>query len=59
MLFSKDGEKFYLTCMGSDSVLVFDAKTDQIIDEISSSQEENPDAYTKYPHGISADEKNR
>ena len=57
MIFSKDGEKFYLTCMGSDSVLVFDAKTDQIIDEISSSQEENPDAYTKYPHGISADEK--
>jgi DNA-binding beta-propeller fold protein YncE len=57
MIFSKDGEKFYLTCMGSDNVLVFDAKTDQMIDEISSNQEENPDAYTKYPHGISADEK--
>ena len=56
MIFSKDGEKFYLTCMGSDNVLVFDAKTDQLIDEISSSQEENPDAYTKYPHGISANE---
>jgi DNA-binding beta-propeller fold protein YncE len=57
MIFSKDGEKFYLTCMGSDNVIVFDAKTDQIIDEISASQEENPDAFTKYPHGISADEK--
>jgi DNA-binding beta-propeller fold protein YncE len=57
MIFSKDGEKFYLTCMGSDNILVFDAQTDQIIDEISASQEENPDAFTKYPHGISADEK--
>ena len=56
MIFSKDGEKFYLTCMGSDSVMVFDAKTDQILDEISVNQEENPNAFTKYPHGISADE---
>ena len=56
MYFSQDGEKFYLTCMGSDNVMVFDAKTDQIIDEISASQEQNPDAFTKYPHGISADE---
>ena len=56
MIFSKDGEKFYLTCMGSNNIMVFDAKTDQIIDEISSSQEENPTAFTKYPHGISADE---
>jgi DNA-binding beta-propeller fold protein YncE len=43
--------------MGSDNVMVFDAKTDQIIDEIFTSQEENPNAFTKYPHGISADEK--
>jgi DNA-binding beta-propeller fold protein YncE len=57
MIFSKNGEKFYLTCMGSDNVMVFDAKTDKIIDEIFASQEENPDAFTKYPHGISADEK--
>jgi len=56
MIFSKDGEKFYLTCMGSNNIMVFDAKTDQIIDEIYSSQEENPLAFTKYPHGISADE---
>ena len=34
MYFSQDGEKFYLTCMGSDNVMVFDATTDQIIDEI-------------------------
>ena len=56
MIFSKDGEKFYLTCMGSDNILVFDAKTDQMIDEIYSNQDENSEAYTKYPHGISADE---
>lgn len=56
MIFSKDGEKFFLTCMGSDTVMVFDAKTDQIIGEIFASKEENADAFTKYPHGISADE---
>ena len=56
MIFSQNGEKFYLTCMGSDNVLVFDAKTDTIIDEIFASQDENPDAFTKYPHGISANE---
>ncbi|MDH5463917.1 MAG: DUF1264 domain-containing protein [Nitrosopumilus sp.] len=56
MIFSKNGKKFYLTCMGSDNVMVFDAKTDRIIDEIFTSQEKNPDAFTKYPHGISADE---
>ena len=56
LLFSKDGEKFYLTCMGSNNILVFDAKTDQLIEEISADQNENPDAFTKYPHGISADE---
>ena len=56
MIFSQDGEKFYLTCMGSNNILVFDAKTDELIDEIFSSQE-NSEAYTKYPHGISANEK--
>ena len=56
MIFSQDGEKFYLTCMGSDNILVYDAKTDQLIGEIFADQEENPEAYTKYPHGISADE---
>lgn len=57
MYFSKDGTKFYLTCMGSDNVMVFDAKTDQIINEISTNHEQNQDAFIKYPHGISADEK--
>ena len=56
MIFSQGGDKFYLTCMGSNNVLVFDAKTDELIDEIFSSQEDS-DAYTKYPHGISSNEK--
>ena len=57
MYFSKDGTRFYLTCMGSDKVLVFDADTNEVIDEIMSNQQQNADAYIKYPHGISADEK--
>ena len=56
MIFSKDGEKFYLTCMGSNNIMIFDAKTDQIIGEIYANQTESPDAFTKYPHGISVDE---
>ena len=56
MIFSKDGTKFYLTCMGSDNILVYDAQTDQLVGEIFAEKEQNPDAYTKYPHGISADE---
>ena len=56
MIFSQDGEKFYLTCMGSNNVLVFDANTDELVDEIFSSQEDS-EAYTKYPHGISTNEK--
>ena len=57
IIFSKDGQKFYLTCMGSDNIMVFDATTEQLIEEIFSSQNESPEAFTKYPHGISADEK--
>ena len=56
MIFSKDGQKFYLTCMGSNNIMVFDASTDQLIGEIFAGQNENPNAFTKYPHGISADE---
>ena len=56
MIFSKDGQKFYLTCMGSNNIMVFDANTDQLIGEIFADQNENPNAFTKYPHGISADE---
>ena len=56
MVFSKDGTKFYLTCMGSDNILIFDAQNDQLIGEIFSERDQNPEAYTKYPHGISVDE---
>jgi len=56
MIFSKDGQRFYLTCMGSNNIMVFDAKTDQLIEEIFADKNDNPDAFTKYPHGISADE---
>ncbi len=54
MFFSKDGQKFYLTCMGSSNIKVFDANTDQLIEEIFADQKDNDKAFTKYPHGISA-----
>ena len=57
MYFAKNLEKFYLTCMGSDNVMIFDSNTDQMIGQISASKDENPDAFVKYPHGISGNEK--
>jgi DNA-binding beta-propeller fold protein YncE len=56
MYFSKNGDRFYLTCMGSDNIIIFDGNEDKIIGEISLSKEESPDAFVKHPHGISANE---
>jgi len=42
--------------MGSNNIMVFDAKTDELIGEIFADQNESPEGFTKYPHGISADE---
>lgn len=56
MYFSKNGDRFYLTCMGSDKIIIFDENTDQKLGEISSDKKQNPDAFVKYPHSISADE---
>ncbi len=44
LAFSDDNKTWYLTCMGSDNVVVGDAVTDQPVKEISLS--------TPYPHGI-------
>ena len=57
MHFSKDGSKYYLTCMGSDNVMVFDGNSDKKIGEIKSNKSEHPDSFVKYPHGISGNEK--
>lgn len=56
MYFDKNGDRFYLTCMGSDNVMIFDGYTDQKVGEISSDKEHSPNAFVKHPHGISADE---
>jgi len=53
LYFSRDESRFYLTCLGSDNVKVFDATTDQLIDEIKSAR---PEAFIQYPHGIAVDE---
>ena len=57
MHFSKDGSKYYLTCMGSDNVIVFDGNTDEKIDVIESDKQNNPDSFVKYPHGIAGNER--
>ena len=57
MHFSEDGSKYYLTCMGSDNVMVFDGNNDEIIGEIKADKQKDPTSFVKYPHGISGNEK--
>lgn len=54
LYFSRDGSRYHLTCMGSDRVVVFDARTDQVIEEISAPHPSDP--FIRYPHGISVNE---
>ena len=56
MYFSKNGDRFHLTCMGSDNIIIFDGNEDKKMGEIFLSKEKNPDSFVKHPHGISADE---
>lgn len=48
IIFSDDNKKWYLTCMGSESVIVGDAVADQVIKEIK--------IPGSYPHGIALHE---
>lgn len=43
IVFSDDNKRWYLSCMGSNNVIVGDAATDKVIQEIKT---------PKYPHGI-------
>jgi DNA-binding beta-propeller fold protein YncE len=54
MYFTQDGEGFYLTCMGSDRLLTFDARTDQRLSQIEAPPPDEP--YMLNPHGIGAAE---
>lgn len=47
VIFPTDDDKWYLTCMGSDAVIVGDAKTDEILDIIKTSK--------PWPHGFDID----
>jgi len=57
MHFSQDGSRYYLTCMGSDNVIIFDGENDKRIGEIASDKNSNPGSFVRYPHGIAGDEK--
>lgn len=54
LYFADDDLTFYLTCMGSDRVLIFDAQTDQPLSEIQAPAPDKP--FIRYPHGISVHE---
>lgn len=47
IIFSTDDSKWYLTCMGSDAVIVGDGKTDEIIEVIRTEHQ--------WPHGFDID----
>ena len=48
VVFSGDHKTWYLTCMGSDNVIVGDAASDKAVKTISATGK----AFIKYPHGI-------
>jgi hypothetical protein len=50
LVVSEDNRMWYLTCMGSSTVIMGDAVKDQPIKTISASG--SPDAFILYPHGI-------
>jgi DNA-binding beta-propeller fold protein YncE len=51
LAFSDDNRRWYLTCMGSDNVMVGDATTDALLKPIAAHHSEA--AFIRYPHGIS------
>jgi len=53
VVFSKDDNTWFMTCMGSSNVIVGDAKTDKPIKTIAANSE---NAFIRYPHGISLNE---
>lgn len=51
VVFSQDHRTWYLTCMGSDNVIMGDASTDKPVKTIAASLPGSP--FIRYPHGIS------
>lgn len=50
IVFSDDNKTWYLTCMGSDNVIVGDARTDKPLKAIAAPGPKQP--FIRYPHGI-------
>ena len=54
LVLTSDGKRWYLTCMGSNNLIVGDAKTDEPLQTIAAPFSETP--YIQYPHGIALQE---
>lgn len=54
LIFSGDGQTWYLTCMGSSNIIVGDAATDKPLKAIEAPPPETP--FLRYPHGIALHE---
>lgn len=52
LYFTPDGSQYYLTCMDSHHIMIFDAEKDQIADFITAPYPDEP--FVRYPHGIAA-----
>lgn len=49
LVLSEDQRTWYLTCMGSSTIIVGDAQTDRPLKTLASA---DPNAFIRYPHGI-------
>ncbi|CAB1274986.1 YncE family protein [Candidatus Nitrosacidococcus tergens] len=55
MVFTKDNKTWYLSCMGSSTIVVGDAITDKPLKTIETPSSGKP--YLRYPHGLDLNEK--
>jgi DNA-binding beta-propeller fold protein YncE len=57
LVFSDDGERWFVTCMGSSNVIMGNAKTDKQIKVIAASKSDKSNKLIGHPHGIGINDK--
>ncbi|MFK5948705.1 MAG: YncE family protein [Methylococcales bacterium] len=57
LVFSDDGERWFVTCMGSNNVIMGNAKTDKQIKVIATSKTGTSKKLISHPHGIGINDK--
>ncbi len=57
LYFSEDGSDIYLSCMGSDELVIFDRESLDIKQSLKADMADDGAAYIRYPHGFAISKK--